>query len=445
MLTLLGFSMIACFMYLIMSKRLSALMALVLVPIAFAAIVEWTLGAPGLTLAGHVAAIGKMSTDGIKTLAPTGVMLVFAILYFSLMNDAGLFEPLIRFILRTVGGDPLKIVMGTTLLGVCLSLDGDGAPVYLILVPALLPLYQRLGMRLQVMATMLLLSVGIMHLVPWGGPTARAAAAMQVSVSDVFVPMIPVMAVGVVWLLGLAWFLGRGERRRVGIITLEEDFHQALGGDDAHLRRPNLVVFNTVLTLALITGLTFHVLPLPLLFMAAFALAMVVNYPDLGEQRKRVAAHAHSVLAVVAVVFAASVFTGVLSGSGMVDAMAKATLQLVPQSLGPYMGSLISLIAIPGTYLVSNDAFYFGVLPTLAHTAQAYGINPIEVARAAIISQPTHMLSPLTPSTYLLVGLLSIDYSDNQRATLGWAIVTSLVLMLAGIALGAIPLWGRGL
>ncbi len=90
MLTLLAYSMVIVFMALIMTKRLSAMVALILVPIAFAAI------------GGFGPELGPMMLDGVKKLAPTGVMLMFAILYFGLMIDAGLFDPVVRAILKIV-------------------------------------------------------------------------------------------------------------------------------------------------------------------------------------------------------------------------------------------------------------------------------------------------------------------------------------------------------
>lgn len=83
-----------------------------------------------------------MMIDGIKLLAPTGIMITFAILYFCMMTDAGLFNPLIQFIIKIVKGDPLKIVVGTGILGICVGLDGDGATTYIIVATALLPLYK---------------------------------------------------------------------------------------------------------------------------------------------------------------------------------------------------------------------------------------------------------------------------------------------------------------
>lgn len=186
MLTFLGFAMVITFMFLIMTKRLSALIALIIIPIIFA------------LFGGFSPKIGPMMLEGITKLAPTGVMLMFAILYFALMIDSGLFDPAVRKILKLVKGDPLKVSVGTAVLALIVSMDGDGATTYMICVAAMLPLYSRIAMSPRIMAGLIILAGGVMNMTPWGGPTARAASALHVDPSDIFVPMIPAMLAGVV-------------------------------------------------------------------------------------------------------------------------------------------------------------------------------------------------------------------------------------------------------
>jgi CitMHS family citrate-Mg2+:H+ or citrate-Ca2+:H+ symporter len=435
----LGFGMVTSFMTLIMTRRLSPLVALITVPIVFA-----LLGGFG------GAELGTMMLSGLRTLAPTGVMLMFAILYFGLMIDTGLFDPLIRAILRVVRGDPVKIVVGTALLATLVSLDGDGSTTYMITVAAMLPLYRRLHLDPLNLTCVTILASGVMNLTPWGGPLARAASALHVEPADVFVPMLPAMAMGIAAVFGLAWLLGRREKQRLGRVSLS-----AAGTDVAPiadsalvaaesnadvLRRPKLLAINAILTLLLLVALVLGVLPLPVLFMIAFAFAALINYPKVADQRERVAAHAKNVIAVVSLIFAAGIFTGILGGTGMLDAMAKSMLNVVPPALGPYLAPITALASLPFTFFVSNDAFYFGVVPIVAEAAGAFGISPVEIARASLIGQPVHLLSPLVPSTYLLVGLAGVEFGDHQRFTLKWAAVVCLVMLLASLACAIFPL-----
>ena len=437
MLTLLAFAMIVVFMALIMTKRMSVLTALILVPIAFALI------------GGFAREIGPMMLGGVRALAPTAVMLLFAILFFSVMIDVGLFEPIVQRVVRLVRGDPLRILVGTSMLTLLISLDGDGSTTYLIVTSALLPLYQRLGLSRLMLASVIMQAGGVMNILPWGGPTARAASALRIDASEIFVPMIPAMAAGAAWVIFVSYLFGKRERARVGVLDpaamarvgdlLDDDTD---GVADAALRRPRLLVFNVLLTLALLVSLIAGVLPLPVLFMIAYAIALVVNYPTMEEQKGRLNAHAANALAVASVICAAGVLTGIMDGTKMIDAMGNSVVAAVPDSLGPHMAIVTGILSIPFTFFLSNDAFYFGVLPILSQAASTYGISAAEMGRASVIGQPVHLLSPLVPSTYLLVGLAGVELGDHQRFTIKWSIITSLVLLAVGLLIGVIPFSG---
>lgn len=424
-----GFGMVALFMLAIMRRWLSPLVALVVVPVAFA-----------LAMGVSVAALGPLLLAGVVKLAPTGIMLLFAILYFGLMIDAGLFDPLVRWMLARVGGDPLRVVGGTVLLAAVVSLDGDGSTTYMIVTAALLPLYRRLRLDALELTSLTMLTSGVMNLTPWGGPLARAATALHLETGEVFRLMWPLMAAGLAGVLALAYFVGLRERQRVGVIELAP---LEPGLEEFTAQRPGRLLANAVLTSLLLCGLVMEWMPLPVLFMLAFGLAALLNYPQVDEQRARVAAHAPNALAVAGLIFAAGAFTGVLGGTGMLDAMSATALQAVPPSLGGALAPLTAAASLPLTFFLSNDAFYYGMLPVLAKAGAAYGIEPVAMARAALVGQPFHLLSPLVPSTWLLVGLAGVDFADHQRRTWLRAAAVCLLMLVAGVVAGAFPLLSR--
>ncbi len=428
-LALLGFAMVAVFMTLIMTKKMTPLVALIVIPTIFGVI------------AGQAAGLGPMMIDGIKNLAPTGVMLLFAILFFSTMTDTGLFDPLVGRLIRLVHGDPLRILLGTVALCAVVSLDGDGSTTYIITIAALLPLYKRYDMNRLYLCCLLMLTSGIMNLTPWGGPTARAASALKLDPATLFLPLIPGMIAGLVALLALATWFGMKERRRIGHVKTNQpaEFSGMAVSQYPEARRPKLIWFNGLLVVALLTLLVWGILPLSVLMMIAFAIAMIVNYPGVAEQKERIAAHAGNVLSVVSLIFAAGIFTGILGGTGMVEAMSKEVVGMIPPALGPYMAPITSLLSLPFTFFISNDAFYFGMLPILAEAGSHYGVEPMAIARASLMGQPVHLLSPLVPSTYLLVSLAGIDLADHQRFTLLPAIGVCVVMTLVGMIALAFP------
>lgn len=515
MLVVLGFAMILAFMALIMTKRLTPMVALILVPTVF-----------GL-FAGAGLGLGDMIVEALKSLAPTAALLMFAIMFFGIMIDVGLFDPLIRFILRFLGDDPAKVVMGTALLAGAVSLDGDGSTTFIITTSAMLPIYLRLGMSPVVLTCVAGLMNGTLNIIPWGGPTARAASALQISATDIFVPMLPALGVGLVAALTLAWLLGVQERNRLGSLTLSEPllqkqspeqaeagrsrlFSLSLNGrltraaqaatgahgsadtnsadarsaeprsavtvrptapatvaadlastatgaptaaadpadtamadtaldPDRPTLRPKLIWVNLILTLAVMTLLVLDALPLAYVFMIGSALALVINFPRLRSQADEIVAHAPSIVGVVSMVLAAGVLVGVLNGTGMVTAMAEWVVKVVPASMGPFLAVITGLLSIPMTFFMSNDAFYYGILPVLSESAAAYGISPVEMARASIIGQPVHLQSPLVPAILLLVSLANVNLGDHHKKVLWRALAVSLVMLATGILIGVIP------
>ncbi|MFD9433657.1 CitMHS family transporter [Streptomyces sp. NPDC060002] len=475
MLTILGFAMIATFLVLIMLKKMSPIAALVLIPALFCVFV------------GKGAKLGDYVIDGVTSLAPTAAMLMFAIVYFGVMIDVGLFDPIVRGILKFCKADPLRIVVGTALLAAIVSLDGDGSTTFMITVSAMYPLYKRLKMSLVVMTGVAAMANGVMNTLPWGGPTARAATALKVDASDIFVPMIPALAVGLLFVIALSYVLGRRERARLGTLTLDEvlveeketetvlvgaggsgdgktpvrtggsgsgtdaaaqgetdhadeDEDDDFRGLDPHRAtlRPRLYWFNALLTVVLLTSMIMEWLPIPVLFLLGAALALSVNFPHIPDQKARLAAHADNVLNVSGMVFAAAVFTGVLQGTGMVEHMATWMVDVIPAGMGPHMALVTGVLSLPLTYFMSNDGFYFGVLPVLAEAGAAHGVSPLEMARASLVGQPLHMSSPLVPAVYVLVGMAKVEFGDHTRFVVKWAALTSLVILGAGILFGII-------
>ncbi|RJS58744.1 citrate:proton symporter [Bacillus sp. PK3_68] len=430
MLAILGFLMILVFMALIMTGRLSAMIALIVVPVVFALI------------GGFGSEIGPMALEGIKSVAPTGIMILFAILFFGILIDAGVFDPIISTILKLVKGDPVKIAIGTAVLALLISLDGDGTTTYMITISAMLPLYKRIGMKPLILAGIAVSASGVMNLLPWGGPTARVMTALKLEMSDVFTPVIPSMLGGVLFVLSMAYLLGRKERKRIGIIELGFGTvarELAATAEESYLKRPKLILFNYALTIILLGSLIMELLPTTVLFMLGFAVAITVNYPKMSDQKERVANYADNALSVVSMIFAAGVFTGLLSGTGMVDAMANSMIQHIPEGMGSHFAVITAIISAPFTFFMSNDAFYYGVLPLLAKAGAAYGIDPAMIGRASLFGLPVHLLSPLVPSTYLLVGMVGEDFGELQRAFLKWACGSTLVLLIVALLLGIIP------
>lgn len=403
--------------------------ALVLTPIVF-----------GFLAGFNATDLGKFALDGIKQVAPTGILLMFAVLYFATMLDTGLFDPVISFIIKSVKGDPLKVIVGTAILTMIVHLDGDGTATFMIVVSAFLPIYKQLKINRLVLSGIVALSVGPMHLVPWSGTSARAISTLKSDAVHIFNPNIPAIIGGVLWVLFVAYWFGTQERKRLGVIAFQYNHVENLNAEQIELRRPKLLWFNALMTILLITSLVKGWIPAPALFIVASMIALIVNYPKLPEQHKILRGHGTNIFLVSSMIFAAGIFSGILTGSKMIDAMASSLVALIPQNHANLLPTLTAITSMPASILFTPDAYYFGVVPILSQTATQFGIDPLEIGRAALLGQMTvgFPLSPLTASTFLLIGLCEVDLGEHQRFIFKWAFGTTIVMTIVALLTGSI-------
>ena len=431
MIALIGLLTILVLLVVIITKKLSPLTALITVPIF------------GALVAGFGLNIGTFIIDGIKNIAPVVTMFVFAIIFFGVLSDAGVFDPIINGILKTVGAKPPRILMGTALLAMLIHLDGSGAVCFLITIPAMLPIYERLNMDKRLLCLMVSMAAGVNYL-PWTGPTLRSSAVLHIPTTEIFIPLIIPQVVGIVFMLTVAFLLGKREARRLGLVNgaaIEIALKRELKEEEKVLRRPKMFWFNAVLAIVvmgiMISG---KVDPAPM-FMVGVILAMVFNYPKVDQQKARVDAHARAALMMASILLAAGAFVGIMKGTGMITAMAKVGVSYVPKALAQHIPFALGLVSMPLSLLFDPDSYYLGVMPVIAEMGKLLGIAPITVAQASLMGQMTvgFPVSPLTPATFLITGLTGIELGEHQKFSIPFLWLASIIMTITCAVIGVFP------
>ncbi|NVK56814.1 MAG: citrate transporter [Alteromonadaceae bacterium] len=426
MLGIAGFITIVGVLTGIMSKRLSPIMALILIPVVVAIVI------------GQGASLPDYMVNGIVTIAPVAVMFMFAILFFGLMNDVGVFNPVINATIRICGNDPRKLFMGVVLITSLVHLDGSGASTFLIVVPAVLPVFDKLKLDRRVLACLVAMAAGVNNMLPWGGPTIRAAAALDMPVMTLYQPLMIVHISGLVFVFAVAYWLGVRAKR--SLATNEPDAATSYQPEAA--LSPLKWMANIVLILLVIASIIASLLPPAIAFIGGTLLALLINYADAERQKERIDAHAKPAFMMITILFAAGCFTGILRHSGMLDAMALQGGELLPQAMVSHLSVIIAVVAMPLSLLFDPDSFYFGILPVLAGIANEAGAASESLAHAALLGQMTtgFPISPLTPATFMLIGLARIGLADHQRFTFPFLYLTSLFMTIVALLTGVISL-----
>lgn len=440
MLSIIGLLTIAIIVGLLISNKITPIVALVLVPIVAAFVAGF-----------NFAEIGEFFNSGIESVISVVIMFIFAILFFGIMQDVGLFDPLINKMIAISRGNIIAVAVGTVLIAAVAQLDGSGASTFLITIPALLPLYKRLKMNPYLLLLLVGTSASIMNMLPWAGPLGRSAAVLGMDVTELWRPLIKVQIIGLVLLVGLAILLAIREKR---LIAKRGDFNKELyeeanppvaGASDeaslkqAALRRPKLLWANALLAIAIIGILVWGIVPAGFAFMIGVSIALPLNYPNMKDQMDRIKDHAPNALLMAAIILAAGSFLGILNGTLMLDSIATDLVKILPAFVLPYLHLIIGFFGVPFDLLLSTDAYYFALFPIVEQVASTAGVSSLSTAYAMIVGNIIGtFVSPFSPALWLALGLAGLEMGRHIRYSLLIMWAFSIVLLVISVLISVI-------
>lgn len=441
MLALLGFATIIVIIVLLLRN--------VTVPaLAFVGVSTITTAILVLTGTYTVEEMGDFIASGVSGVHSTAALFIFSVLFFGIMSDVGMFDRIINALMKKVGTNVVGVAVMTCVIAMIGHLDGGGASTFLITIPAMLPVYKRLKMRPTTLLLICVTAMGVMNLLPWGGPTMRSASVLNVDANVLWMQLMPMQGVGILIAFATAFFWGNVEKRRGAGInsTLVVDYGDLEEQSDASnqnsdLARPHLFWFNLILTLVVIVALIFLKIPSYCTFMIGCVIALFVNYPGAKLQNKIIKSHSAAGLMMASTILAAGVFLGVLEDSQIMNHMANVLASFIPTSMGRFLPIIIGVLSVPLTLLFCTDSYFYGLLPVLIGVGDAFGVDPSHTAIAMVVCRNcATFISPVVPATFLGVGLAGVEIKDHIKNSFFWIWGVSLVCLLSGLVLGVIVL-----
>ncbi|MBR4195884.1 MAG: hypothetical protein IKQ95_04135 [Synergistaceae bacterium] len=390
--------------------------------------------------------INKFAASGISKMVSTVSLFVFSISFFSLMSDQGVFDPVVNFLIKKAGTNVTLVLLATAAVAVIGHLDGSGATTFIITITAMLPLFKKLKMDNRALMMLVCVAIGVMNVCPWGGPTIRAATVLETDPNILWHRLLPVQGFMLVVTFVVAFLQSGIQKRRIKKLGLTADDSAvedtaAEVKDDKPKVSTALQYWNFLVVVAVIAVLMMGLLNPAYTFMLALALTLPFNIKSLKEQNGKLKNYGVAAMSMVVTLFAAGIFTGVLSGTGMLNAMASAVVTVIPPDLGRYTHFIVACFAVPLIMCLGTDSFYFGLLPVVVGIASQFGVNPMDVACVLLVAENVGvMISPLSPAMYLGLGLLEIDVGEHIKYSLAWIWGVSILAIAACIVLGVTPL-----
>ncbi len=387
--------------------------------------------------------VNKFAASGISKMVSTVSLFVFSISFFSLMSDQGVFDPIVNFLIKKAGTSVTLVLLATAAVGIIGHLDGSGATTFIITITAMLPMFKKLKMDNRALMLLVCVAIGVMNVCPWGGPTIRAATVLETDPNVLWHRLLPVQGAMLVITFVVAFLLSGIQKRRIKKLGLTVDATTDEAKTDAASSKVSskLQIYNFVIVVAVIAALMFGSFNPAYVFMLALAITLPFNIKSLKEQNAKLKNYGVAAMSMVVTLFAAGIFTGVLSGTGMLNAMASAVVTVIPPDLGRYTHFIVACFAVPLIMCLGTDSFYFGLLPVVVGIASQFGVNPMDVACVMLVAENVGvMISPLSPAMYLGLGLLEIDVGEHIKYSLPWIWCISILSIVACIVLGVTPL-----
>lgn len=432
MAALVGFIMIALIVILLLKGKMSPIVVLAVIPTAAALL----LGFGPQEVAGFI-------KDGIGTTTSNGILFIFSVIYFGVMSDTGMFDVIVNFLVKKAGNNVIAVTVATAIIATIAHLDGTTATTVLITIPALYPVYKAMKIDSKILLCLTGACMGVMNLLPWGGPVARAATVLSMDANELWHILIPIQVVGFVINIVLAVILGMLAVKQGAGAGKGEEVHidQKAKEEEEALRRPKLLVFNLALTIGLVAILSTGYLTSYVAFLLALSIALAVNYPSLKVQDKLIKKHAPAALIISATLFAAGAMVGIFDGTGMLTAMANAIMGVIPPFLGRFIHIIFGILALPLGLCIGTDAYFYGIMPLVMEVGQTYGVASLSTALTMVIGKNLAlMVSPLTPATYLATGLANTELKDHMKFSIPWYWITSIIMLVIGVVIQIIPL-----
>lgn len=376
-----------------------------------------------------------------KTMQASGYLILFALIYFTMVSETGMFEILGTSMLKLFRGKlNLYMMMAmTSMLAAIGMMTANVATAYLIVFPIMIPLYERFHFDKKAAMIIAQTSIAAMCFLPWGIAVVNSSVFAGVDAMELSRRLIPVSLCYIPAIV-LQWiYFGMVHKKKTGIMSVDLPSGGLFAGQSENgMKRPKLFWINLMVFVLAIAALVTDLMEAYLVFMFAGIVTLLVNYPDPKDYQKLWQRAGRTFFNTIFMLIGISFFIGVFQQTGMVEAFATFLVSIFPTVLTRYLHILLAAIMIIVIRFMPNK-IYNSTYPALISVGQKFGLAGTDVI-APFVTNMTLATgsSPFTPTTSIGTGILEIDTTEYCNYSMKIQTVTNLVILLVAIVTGGI-------
>jgi CitMHS family citrate-Mg2+:H+ or citrate-Ca2+:H+ symporter len=427
---ILGYLLLGALIFLLLKGKAIPVVLFVLLPIIVAVFAGYNL-----------TTINDYIKKGVGTTTSNAILFCFSILFFNMMNEAGVFTPVVNAVMKVAGQSVTGICLAAVLVAVITHLDGSSTTTILITIPFLAPIFRKLKLNPCLLVLLSGTAMGVMNLSPWAGAINRVAVVTNLEASYLWHRILPMQGVGLLCTAAMAVLYSRRAIKTGAGLAPEETI--TIQNDEVKPLTWKFY-FNLVLTVATIAVLI--ILPqiqAYTVFMVAVVLAVLVNYGDQKNQTKAVNKFSPAAFFMAITMISSGVFVGILSNGepSILSDMAGILLNILPAPLAKHLHLIMAFLSSPLGLVFSGDSYLYGVLPLCVEVGAKYGISGEAMGLCMVIGKNVAMIgSPIFASTYLAISMAGVELKDYLKYAFLPMWIVSIIMVVSGLLFGIIPL-----
>jgi len=429
--TILGFIMIAIIVVILIKGKVSIAPVFVILPLISAALLGY-----------GISEINGFISNGLRSVLNTAALFAFAVMYFSFLNDVGMFDVIVKKVMKYMSNKVEIVLLMAAIVATISHLDGSGATTMLITIPTMLPIFKKMKIRPQALLLMAALASGAMNVTPWCSSVLRLTSAVGLDPQEMWLYVLPLQVLALLLTYASVIVVGRAERKNGAGMTDEEfaEMKKTIDEPAVISVSQRVLVFDMVLTAVLIGLLLSGKITSNLGFMVAFAIALVVNYPNVKQQNAKIREYGGAALNMIVIIFSIGILVGVTSGTGMIEGMANTLVAVIPESLGGHLPFVMSVFSVPISMVLGSDTVYLVLAPIMGNIVMAYGGTMISISAALLMGAALSAnLTLIGPTPYLALGLADVEMGSHLKYSFKYVWAIGIIVSIFAGILNIIP------